>query len=176
MILALRSIFFALLLPGNVAGAIPALLVWWGEGEFDIGSFRFIGSFPFAVGLIGLVWCIVDFARIGRGTLATVDPPTVFVSRGLYRYVRNPMYVSVFLILLGETLLFQNWMIGAWGAVAVTGFHLFVILWEEPHLRGRFGNAYERYLRTVPRWIPRFTAGEGESGSPTSRSCPSPGG
>lgn len=154
--LYLKGLFFALLAPGVVAGAVPWLLGRWGAGRFDAGPARYLGLLPLALGVPLLLWCIYDFARTGRGTLAPVDPPKVFVSRGPYRRVRNPMYVGVLSILAGETLLYGTWLIAAWAVFVGLGFHVFVVFYEEPHLRRRFGPAYEEYLRTVSRWLPHL--------------------
>jgi protein-S-isoprenylcysteine O-methyltransferase Ste14 len=102
-----------------------------------------------------LLACIWEFARRGRGTLSPVDPPTELVARGLYRYVRNPMYLSVATILLGELLLAPSRGFLLYGAIVFALFNLAVIFYEEPSLRRRFGASYQRYLREVPRWIPR---------------------
>ena len=109
--------------------------------------------------------CIWEFARRGRGTLAPIDPPKHLVVQGLYRYVRNPMYVSVTTILLGELLIVRSgallWYCAAW-LVAV---NLFVIGYEEPALRRQFGDSYQHYTRTVRRWIPRVPSGDGKGAS-----------
>ena len=109
------------------------------------------------VGTILLLTCIWEFARRGRGTLSPVDPPRHLVVSGLYRFVRNPMYLSVTLIVFGEVLLtFSRPLFGYW----VFWFmlvNLFVMGYEEPTLRGQFGDEYERYSRNVGRWIPRLT-------------------
>jgi protein-S-isoprenylcysteine O-methyltransferase Ste14 len=77
------------------------------------------------------------------------------VARGLYRWMRNPMYVGVLSVVLGEALLYEAPILAGFAAVAFTFFHLFVVLYEEPVLREKFGEAYERYRKTVPRWLPR---------------------
>ena len=88
--------------------------------------------------------------------MAPVDPPKELVVRGLYRYVRNPMYVSVTFILIGETILFLSPGVLIETAIFVLAVYLFVVFYEEPTLRRQFGESYERYSRTVGRWIPRF--------------------
>jgi len=152
-VLALRSIFFALLLPGSVTLLIPYfILSRRAVPHWDV--FGLAGSIAIAVGAAILIRCIVDFARQGRCTLAPVDPPKELVARGLYRYVRNPMYVGVVLVLLGESALFRSTSLllytGVWFLIA----NLFVMLYEEPTLRARFGESYEQYRRSVGRWIP----------------------
>jgi protein-S-isoprenylcysteine O-methyltransferase Ste14 len=85
-----------------------------------------------------------------------MDPPKELVAVGFYRYVRNPMYVGILLILIGHFLWFGFWLLLVYSAVAFVITHLFVILYEEPTLKKNFGAAYEGYLERVPRWIPRF--------------------
>jgi protein-S-isoprenylcysteine O-methyltransferase Ste14 len=102
-----------------------------------------------------LVWCVVDFATAGQGTLAPIDPPTRLVTRGLYRYVRNPMYWGVGLLLLGQSMLFASWVLFTYLVTFGICAHLFVVLYEEPALTRKFGTSYEEFLNTVPRWWPR---------------------
>jgi len=100
----------------------------------------------------------------GRGTLAPVDPPTRLVVRGPYRYVRNPMYLGVLCILTGEAWLFASSALLIYAAAVLACFYSFVVLYEEPALRRKFGESYEQYARTVHRWWPRRPppAGAGE--------------
>ncbi len=159
-----RAAFFALLCPGTVTILIPWLLLRSGARPLPLGDWRFVGLAPLALGVSALLWCIADFARIGRGTLAPVDPPRALVVQGLYRFVRNPMYVAVFTTLLGEAILFRSWPILSQVAIAMAGVHLFVVLYEEPALRRKFGAEYEEYCRRVRRWLPR--AAETKVGGP----------
>lgn len=157
-VLWLRSAFFALVLPGSVLIWIPLWLSTAADGRFELGGFRWLGLLPLIVGAAGLLWCIGDFARIGRGTLAPVDPPRFVVRGGLFRFVRNPMYVSVLTVLIGEVVLFRSFRLAVWAAIVAVVVHLFVVAYEEPSLRDRFGADYETYCRDVPRWIPRAHA------------------
>src|SRR5262244_676098 len=156
--LLLRSIFFTFLLPGTVTVALP----WWilsarDDGIFSSGrAFRYFGVPLILIGAAGLLWCIWQFFSEGRGTLAPVDAPKHLVVRGLYRYVRNPMYVSVATILIGEVILFMSTAIIIETGVFMVLVYLFVVYYEEPTLRRQFGESYERYTQTVSRWIPRF--------------------
>ena len=108
--LIVRSILFALLLPGTVTVLVPYFIVSRGGAvPFDHLHFtRWLSAVPIGIGAGILFRCIRDFAVIGRGTLAPVDPPKHLVARGLYRYVRNPMYVGVLCILCGEAQLFRS--------------------------------------------------------------------
>jgi protein-S-isoprenylcysteine O-methyltransferase Ste14 len=116
---------------------------------------HWLGLAAIGIGVVLLGTCIWEFAHRGRGTLAPVDPPRELVVQGLYRYVRNPMYLSVTVIVLGEVLLSGSRTLLAYWAVWFVAANLFVIGYEEPTLRRRFGPAYERYRATVGRWLPR---------------------
>ena len=127
----------------------------------DWGSPRhLLGLAAIGTGAVLLGTCIWEFARRGRGTLAPVDPPTKLVVEGLYRYVRNPMYLSVTAIVLGEVLLTGSKALLAYWAVWFVAVNLFVIGYEEPTLRRRFGQDYERYCAMVGRWLPRWYSRE----------------
>lgn len=111
---------------------------------------------PIALGALVYIRCAWDFTFTGKGTPAPWDPPQRFVSRSLYRIVRNPMYVGLVLILLGEAMAFHSLTLLVYAALLGTGFHLRVVWYEEPTLRKKFGTAYDHYCRVVPRWIPKF--------------------
>jgi protein-S-isoprenylcysteine O-methyltransferase Ste14 len=153
--LALRSLLWTILMPGAVAGYVP-----W--RHFGLAHARIDRSDPLAVlgllcaagGTALLATCIFEFARTGRGTLSPVDPPRHLVVRGLYRYVRNPMYLAVTLILLGEAAIVQGASLVIYWACFFLAANLFVIGYEEPHLRSRFGVSYEAYTKYVGRWLP----------------------
>lgn len=100
---------------------------------------------------------IVFFIFEGRGTPAVFDPPRKFVPHGPYRYVRNPMYIGGISMLLGWSLYLTSASMTMFALVAFLLVHTFVVFAEEPGLRKRFGQEYENYCQTVPRWIPRFT-------------------
>ncbi len=151
--LFLRALLAFLALPGTVTVLVPWLVLRRSGGA--PGTFAVVGLLPLVLGAGMLIWCVVDFARIGRGTLAPVDPPTVLVRRGLYRVVRNPMYVAVLTILVGEALVFGSSSIAWWAAGTAVAFHLRVVRYEEPVLRRTFGADFDDYCRRVPRWIPR---------------------
>ena len=155
--LLLRSIFFTFLLPGTVTVLIPYWIISSSEARTFSSHpvLRFFGVPLMAIGGAGLLWCIWEFFSAGRGTLAPVDPPKHLVVRGPYEYVRNPMYVSVVTILLGEAIFFMSKSVLVEAGVFMAMVYLFVVLYEEPALRRQFGESYERYLQTVGRWIPR---------------------
>src|SRR5688572_13787891 len=157
VLLTLRSLLWAILLPGVVAGYVP----WAVFGVRDVvldpsRPGHILGLALIAAGTVLLVLCIVDFARIGRGTLSPVDPPTRLVVRGLYRHVRNPMYLSVTAILLGELALARSSVLLVYLLGFLVAANVFVIGYEEPKLRSQFGASYEDYSRRVGRWLPRW--------------------
>jgi protein-S-isoprenylcysteine O-methyltransferase Ste14 len=161
VMLALRSILFALLLPGTVTVAVPYLIVHQTQAaQFEHWTlWRWLGLLPISVGVAMVVWCIWDFTVFGRGTLAPVDPPRQLVVRGPYRCVRNPMYVGVVSILLGEALLFQSFPLVVYTIFFFVAAHCFVVLYEEPVLRRKFGESYAAYCHRVHRWWPHAPHG-----------------
>jgi len=110
-----------------------------------------------AAGASGYLWCALEFAFVGRGTPAPIDMPRRLVVQGLYRYVRNPMYISALLVLVGESALFRSWHMLEYSAVIAIGFHFFVLFHEEPTLRRKMGPEYVKYCEDVARWSPRLT-------------------
>ncbi|HEY3028137.1 MAG TPA: isoprenylcysteine carboxylmethyltransferase family protein [Pyrinomonadaceae bacterium] len=154
--LLLRSIFFTFLLPGTVAVLIPYWLISSRSHGSSYPRLRYVGIPLIVIGAAGLLWCIWDFFSAGRGTLAPIDPPKHLVVGGLYRYVRNPMYVSVVTILLGEGIFFMSAPVLIEAVVFVVLANLFVACYEEPVLRRQFGESYDKYSQKVGRWIPRY--------------------
>ncbi len=155
--LAVRSLLWAVLLPGLVAGYVPWRYFGLRFVVLDLGQpLHWAGLLGMAVGTVLLAVCILEFARRGRGTLSPVDPPRTLVIRGPYRYVRNPMYLSVSFVVLGEVLLTRSRGLFVFWVVWFAVVNLFVRGYEEPALRGQFGAAYERYAAAVGRWLPRL--------------------
>lgn len=155
--LALRSLSWAVLFPGLVAGYVPWR--WFGLRDVVLDArqpLHWIGGLATAAGAALLALCILEFARRGRGTLSPADPPQHLVVQGLYRHVRNPMYLSVSLVLLGEVLLTRSAALLAYWAAWFTAVNLFVLGYEEPALRRRFGAGFAEYAAQVPRWMPRL--------------------
>jgi len=155
--LAFRSLLWAALLPGFIAGYVPWRFFGLSQVRLSLPSPQSLGGlFCIAVGIALLTSCICEFARSGRGTLAPLDPPRDLVVRGLYRYVRNPMYLGVTMIILGEAFLARSRSLVLYWMAWFVGANLFVIGYEGPALRRRFGHSYELYARQVGRWLPRF--------------------
>jgi protein-S-isoprenylcysteine O-methyltransferase Ste14 len=164
VLLALRSVLWALLLPGFIAGYVPWRFFGLSRLRLNLlNPQHVVGLLCISVGGVLLATCIWEFARSGRGTLAPIDPPRELVIRGLYRYVRNPMYLSVTVIILGEALLARSRALLFYWALWFIAANLFVIGYEEPALRLRFGRSYDLYTQQVGRWFPRFRSGSGNS-------------
>lgn len=152
----LGSIVFFAVAPTTVAGWVPYLLTRWRVQPPILHPFtRAFGALVLVAGLAGLVECVGRFATKGLGTPAPVVPTERLVVSGLYRYVRNPMYVAVVSVIVGQGLLLGSGLLVAYAAVVWVAFHLFVLMYEEPTLRRQFGESYDAYRRTVPRWWPR---------------------
>jgi protein-S-isoprenylcysteine O-methyltransferase Ste14 len=153
----LRTLVFTILVPGTVTVWLPLLLLSSGAGSAGWGQswVRFVGLAPIALGIAIYLWCAWDFAVAGKGTPAPYDAPRLLVTRGLYRIVRNPMYVGVGLILIGEAMFFSSWVLLGYAVLVLILFHLRVVYFEEPTLRRMFGAGYDAYCKTVPRWVPR---------------------
>lgn len=151
-----KAVAFTLAIPGTVAGTAPYLLAARFEArELTLGPARHIGWMLIIAGVAGYLWCALDFVRVGRGTPAPIDPPRELVIRGLYRWSRNPMYVSVLLVVFGQAMTLESLSVFTYGIVLWAGFHTFVRWYEEPRLARRFGHVYERYRTAVPRWLGR---------------------
>ena len=152
-----RTVLFTIVMPGSVTAWLPWLLLASGlpHGSPALGPLRFLALVPLVIGGAVYLWCAWDFVTAGRGTPAPWDAPQRLVVRGLYRYVRNPMYAGITAILIGEVVLFESWWLLLYAAVIWLAFNTFVLAFEEPALRARFGASYDEYRRAVPRWIPR---------------------
>ncbi|MGH2946824.1 MAG: methyltransferase family protein [Solirubrobacteraceae bacterium] len=149
------ALFFALV-PGVVAGLVPGLLTgWWEDGPWW-GPLRVAGVVLVAAGAAVLVHSFGRFVVEGLGTPAPVAPTERLVVGGLYRHVRNPMYVAVTAAIAGQALIVGSAALAAYGAAIWAACAAFVRLHEEPALSRRFGAGYDAYRRAVPAWLPRL--------------------
>ena len=154
--LFIRNLLFTMLQPGLVAGLIP----FWITG-FRINDIfdevwqwhHYSGAIVFLIGFVIMLWCIINFAIKGRGTLSPVDPTKRLVVAGLYKFSRNPMYVGVTLMLIGEAIFFHSVELWVYSLFVLLAFNIFAILVEEPRLRKDFGEEYKDYCKKVRRWI-----------------------
>jgi protein-S-isoprenylcysteine O-methyltransferase Ste14 len=152
------SALFLVVAPGTVAGYLPWALSGWRFGA-DFGDstlLRAVGALLAIGGAAVLVECFLRFAWRGFGTPAPIAPTRRLIVTGLYRHIRNPMYVAVSALTAGQALLFGSTLLLLYAAAVWAAFHLFVLLYEEPTLRRRFPDDYERFFRGVPRWLPRL--------------------
>ena len=154
--LLLKNLLFTVLVPATVAVYIP-LRVLGGLERIRGMSWRAVQSLgltPLVLGVALYAWCVWNFAVVGRGTPAPVDAPKVLVTLGPYRHLRNPMYLGVLLLVLGEALLVGSRSILLYSGVLSFFFHPFILLVEEPVLRRQFGTSYDDYCTAVRRWVP----------------------
>ena len=153
----IKTAIFTVVVPGTVAIYMPQTL----RGRVAaVHASRSVSSGAslvlFFCGAIIYLWCACDFAVKGLGTPAPIDAPRVLVVKGLYRFTRNPMYVGVAAMIAGQAGYYRSASIGIYLLIVLLAFHTFVRLYEEPTLRRLFGEQYEVYCRTVPRWLPRL--------------------
>lgn len=156
--LFLKNLVLFVFLVASVLVVVPLVLVWLSGGllAFSLGELRFLGLVPISVGLVFMLNMFVYFASDGKGTPAPFDPPKKLVTGGLFCYVRNPGYIGAVFIIVGEGVLLEVAVIFGYAAFMWIMFHLYVVFFEEPSLKEKFGKAYEKYVKTVPRWIPRL--------------------
>ena len=153
MLLALKNVLFTILVPGSVAVVVPLLLV--GVPLPAIQPLSWIGLVLIVPGLALYLWCLWNFATVGRGTPGPWDPAERVVATGPYRWVRNPMYLAVLAVILGQAVLVNSLALVAYAAVIAVIVHTFVVVYEEPTLAEQFGESYISYRERVGRWLPR---------------------
>ena len=161
----LRTLIFTIFIPGFWTVAMPYWLLPVGT-QPHLDGVGAVGAVLIIAGM-GLYFACAfwGFAIRGRGTPLPLDPPKKLVVEGPYRVVRNPMYWGVAFVMLGEAAVFHSFALAELVAAFAAGVILFVLLYEEPTLRGKFGEEYEAYSRRVPRWLPRLRSKAGEPGN-----------
>lgn len=142
---------FVLVVQATVVGMVPWLLAGV-PPHVEIGRWRYLAVVPVAMGGAILLWCNWLFVTRGRGTAAPYDPPRVLVAHGLYRHVRNPMYLAAVMIVLGAAVWTGAASLLGYALLLALGYDLFVRHYEEPRLARMFGDSYAEYCRAVPRW------------------------
>lgn len=152
MTLFIKNLAFTILVPGTVAILLPILLHKGTLLHFQPMSVP--GVVLMIFGAVIYFWCLWEFAHVGRGTPAPFDAPKRLVILGPYRYTRNPMYVAALSAILGWTFHLADPMLLVYWLVVAICFHLFVVLYEEPHLLSLFGTKYSEYCSQVNRWLP----------------------
>ena len=156
MRLFIRNLVFTVLVPGTVAGYIPYRIVL---AQYESLAFAWSFGGAAALGLMAIgaaiyFWCLWDFAITGRGTPSPLGAPTRLVVKGLYRYVRNPMYVGLTTAILGWAALYRSLYMLQYAGLMFVLFNLVIFIIEEPSLRRQFDEAYRTYCQNVGRWIP----------------------
>ncbi len=149
-----RALTAFIALPGIVAVITPPVIAYidpWNRYHWSPGIFVMI------IGAFVLFWCVRDFYKLGKGTLAPWNPPVKLVVAGLYRFVRNPMYIGVLLLVLGWSLYFFSLFLFLYTLALAIAFHIRVVRYEEPALKSQFGGQWELYQKEVSRWLPRMT-------------------
>ena len=161
------TIAFLFLAPGVVAGLIPWLLSGWRRRDWGDAAWAVVPIAWIAItaGIVFLLYAFALFA-LHSGTPAPVAPTETLVVTGVYRFVRNPMYLAVLTIILGQALLFGSWGLVIYSAIAFATVFAFVKGYEEPTLTETYGEQYLDYRSNVPGWWPRLTPWRG--GSPQS--------
>ena len=169
---ALGTFVFFIAAPGTMAGLVPWLVTGWKGSRPGWDAVDLLGVLVGLVGLAMVVVCFVRFVREGRGTPAPTAPTEELVVGGLYRYLRNPMYVGVGLAIAGQCLAFRSLSLVVWLALFAVAVTVFVVGYEQPTLRARYGASYDAYCRSVPAVLPRLRQ-RGRSSRPRSRTGPS---
>jgi protein-S-isoprenylcysteine O-methyltransferase Ste14 len=157
------SIIFFFIAPFTIAGIVPWWITRWQvqAPEYALPFAQAIGLALVALGTIFLIDSFARFALKGLGTPAPIFPPKHLVVDGLYRYVRNPMYVGVVAATLGQAMIFASAGLLIYGALIWLAFNIFVVIYEEPTLRETFGAEYDEFCKHVHRWLPRLTPWRG---------------
>jgi len=150
-----KSLLYLIVEAGLFALYVPLTFLRRGA-HIETGVFSFLAIPLWLTGSLIVLRCFWHFTFKGRGTPAPIDPPKELVIIGFYRYVRNPIYVGVLSIFLGHFLWFGYWALLSYTIFAFIGVHFFIILYEEPTLKKKFGAEYEEYCKRVPRWIPNL--------------------
>jgi protein-S-isoprenylcysteine O-methyltransferase Ste14 len=160
---AAGSAVFLVITPGTVAGLVPWWLTGWQAGTPYPLPLRTAGPVLIAAGALALLHAFARFVTEGSGTPAPAAPTRQLVIGGLYRYVRNPMYLAVLAIIAGQALLLSRPVLLAYTAAVGAAVGAFARWHEEPTLARSYGAQYESYRREVPAWWPRRPARAGQT-------------
>jgi protein-S-isoprenylcysteine O-methyltransferase Ste14 len=153
MLLAVKNVLFTLFVPGTVAVVVPMLITRGSNATLEPRLWP--GWVLVGLGFALYAWCLWNFVTVGRGTPGPWDPTEKVVATGPYRWVRNPMYIAVLALILGEAWLFMSLALVVYAIVVAAIVHTFVVVYEEPTLTEQFGESYVSYRKQVSRWIPR---------------------
>jgi protein-S-isoprenylcysteine O-methyltransferase Ste14 len=154
---AVYTVVFFFVAPGTTAGLVPWLITDWDRPEGPLAALDVLGVAVGLLGLVAVIACFVRFVQEGAGTPAPSAPTESLVVGGMYRHVRNPMYLAVAWTIGGQALLFRSAGVGLWLLAFMAAVLAFVKGYEEPALARRFGPSYDAYRAAVPGWWPRRT-------------------
>jgi protein-S-isoprenylcysteine O-methyltransferase Ste14 len=154
---AVYTVVFFFVAPGTTAGLVPWLITDWERPDSPATVLDVLGVAFIIVGLVAVIACFVRFVAEGVGTPAPTAPTESLVVGGLYRHVRNPMYIAVASMIGGQALLFRSPAVSLWLVAFLTAVVAFVKGYEEPALSRQFGASYDAYRDAVPGWWPRRT-------------------
>jgi protein-S-isoprenylcysteine O-methyltransferase Ste14 len=152
----LKTMLFTVVVPGTVLVVVPRWLLGGAFHWPERGVLVWVGGVVILLGAATYFRCAWEFAVRGLGTPAPIAPTKFLVTTALHRYVRNPMYIGVFTVIVGEAIIFRSAILWWYAAFFCVPVELFVVFYEEPTLRRQFGESYEEYRRAVPRWIPKI--------------------
>jgi len=152
----LKTLLYMGTLHGFFTFYLPYQIASIDKPAFELGIFRYLAFPLWLTGTLIIVWCSIDIIRKGRGTPAHLDPPKTLIVNGLYRHVRNPIYLGALLIQLGYIVWFGSPLLIVYFLLFALAFHIMIVFIEEPILRNTFGTDYDEYAKSVPRWIPRL--------------------
>jgi len=156
MWLLLKNLLFTVLVPGFVAGYVPLVFLLRRAARPEVWTPRhYAAVLLLLAGTALYLACLWLFGANGRGTPAPIDPPKRLVMRGPYRWVRNPMYLAVLLVVAGEAVFFWRLTLALYLVFLASAFQVFVVAVEEDSLRRRFGAIYSDYCNVTNRWLPR---------------------
>jgi len=155
-VLVLKNLTYTLFIPGTVTVLVPYKLLTRNSTVMPSswGPPQILALVLLSMGIGIFTRCIWDFIHTGRGTPSPFEPPRSLVIQGFYRNVRNPLYLGLLAVLLGESAFFESWSLIRYAAGYFITVHLFVVFYEEPHLGHLFGKQYDNYRKSVRRWIP----------------------
>ena len=152
----LKTLLWSVFVPGTLTTLVPFFILRSSSEGFslNLSGFRYVGIIPITFGALLYFWCAWSFTFVGDGTPAPFDAPKKFVATDAYQFTRNPMYVACVSVLTGEAIFFESTALFIYAFVLFLIFHFWVLIYEEPTLRKKFGASYEEYCREVMRWLP----------------------
>lgn len=152
--LILKTVAFSLTLPLLFAFVFPLIILFYlNFFTFEIYYLKYTGLAFIIIGIAIYVISCYYFIFYGKGTPSPLDSPEKLITEGIYKYTRNPMYLSGILMVLGEAIFFESFMILLYSFLLFLVYHFFIVFYEEPHLMKKYGQIYEEYMKRTPRWI-----------------------